>query len=48
MRNETPVRQGEYGRRSGFLPFGVDPCTNCCDLAPRMQYGMSNWSEQLE
>jgi hypothetical protein len=28
MRNETPVRQGEFGRRSEFLPLGVDPYTN--------------------
>jgi hypothetical protein len=28
MHNETPVRQGEFGRRSGFLTFGVDPHTN--------------------
>jgi hypothetical protein len=28
MRNEIPVRQGEFGRRSEFLPFGVDRCTN--------------------
>jgi hypothetical protein len=28
IRNETPVRQGEFGQRSGFLPFGVDPYTN--------------------
>jgi hypothetical protein len=27
MRNETPVRQGEFDRRSGFLPLGVDPHT---------------------
>jgi hypothetical protein len=30
MHNETPVHQGEFGRRSGFLAFGVvlDPHTN--------------------
>lgn len=28
IHNETPVRQGEFGRRPGFLTFGVDPHTN--------------------
>jgi len=28
MHNETPVRQGEFGRRSIFLAFGVDAHTN--------------------
>jgi hypothetical protein len=28
MHNETPVRQGEFGRRSGFLLLGIDPHTN--------------------
>jgi hypothetical protein len=33
MRGETLVRQGEFGRRSGILPFAVDP--HSCACQPR-------------